>query len=568
MKLARISIRNFRSIKELDFSFPSSGVLALVGSNNAGKSNIIRSINAICGEAWFGPDKMQDFDFYQRDKDLTIRIELSFDNGHTVVLSSDEKWPKYLDGRGSKIYDPGIKEAFPCTYLDADRSLDKHLAYTDWSLISRIRKAFHQKAAPLKETLDNQFNQLMTTFEMVPGFSSFRTDFEKYFDELQADSPAKLSLDFKPFTPSNYFKTMQILAADPALPDKGLDLSELGEGSRNVILLALLRSYAKNFRQLGDAPHGILALEEPELYLHPQARRHLAGVLREISDSGLQVIISTHSSSFVDTEFFDSVGRVLKVPDYEDKSKKCTKLITVSREDLVSRCIQTGAPANKCTVDNITEHYGISSNQRLNEGFFASAVVLCEGDSEEFALPTYLKSAGLNCDELGVSVIGVGGKEQLPKYWRLFSSFKLPVIVVLDDDDDGTGNLADKNRSILTTFDLSDDVVQYSGSHILLETPRDSLTSILILKGNFEKAIRSDIETTYGEKGLTRLAGVTEEARKLIKPKKDQAKGQMARYIARTIVKGPFLPSFVKVLAEQIKTSRLMIPLIEDDIAF
>jgi putative ATP-dependent endonuclease of OLD family len=62
MKLTHVSIRNFRSIKELDFSFPESGVLFLVGSNNGGKSNIIRAINSICGEAWFGPDKMQDFD--------------------------------------------------------------------------------------------------------------------------------------------------------------------------------------------------------------------------------------------------------------------------------------------------------------------------------------------------------------------------------------------------------------------------------------------------------------------------------------------------------------------------
>lgn len=568
MKLSKISIRNFRSIKELDFSFPSSGVLALVGSNNAGKSNIVRAINAICGEAWFGPDKMQDFDFYLRDKSRPIRVELTFDNGCSAVLSSEEKWPKFMDARGNSIRGAGIKEVFPCTYLDADRSLDKHMAYTDWSLISRIRKAFHQRATPLKEELDTQFAQLMGTFEKVQGFSDFRHDFEQYFNELQADSPAKLSLDFKPFTPSNYFKTMQILASDSSSPDRGLDLSELGEGSRNVILLALLRSYAKNFRQHEDSPDGILALEEPELFLHPQARRHLYGVLREISKSGLQVIISTHSSSFVDTEYFDSVGRVLKIPDTEDETKRCTTLITVSKESLVSYCHETGASTEKCTVGNISDHYGISSNQRLNEGFFASVIVLCEGDTEEFALPVYLKAAGLDCDELGVSVIGVGGKEQIPKYWRLFSAFKVPLVVVFDNDNDGTGKLAEKNRSILTAFNLDDDTVSFDGCSNLVETTRDPLTSVLILNGTFETALRTDINSTFGKKGVDRLAEVEEQARSIIKPKKDQAKGQLARYVARTIVKSEFVPSFIRSLAARVKASRGLIPKVEDDSPF
>jgi putative ATP-dependent endonuclease of the OLD family len=45
-----------------------------------------------------------------------------------------------------------------------------------------------------------------------------------------------------------------------------LDLSELGEGARNLILIALLKSFAKNFKNHGGALSGILALEEPEVF--------------------------------------------------------------------------------------------------------------------------------------------------------------------------------------------------------------------------------------------------------------------------------------------------------------
>lgn len=40
MKLTRVKIDNFRSIKSMDFAFPESGFLVLVGANNAGKSII------------------------------------------------------------------------------------------------------------------------------------------------------------------------------------------------------------------------------------------------------------------------------------------------------------------------------------------------------------------------------------------------------------------------------------------------------------------------------------------------------------------------------------------------
>jgi len=50
MKLKRVRIENYRSIKKVEFDFPESGMLVLVGTNNAGKSNIIRAIDAVVGE--------------------------------------------------------------------------------------------------------------------------------------------------------------------------------------------------------------------------------------------------------------------------------------------------------------------------------------------------------------------------------------------------------------------------------------------------------------------------------------------------------------------------------------
>ena len=50
MRISRISIANFRSIKDLTVNLPH--VCALVGPNNAGKSNLLEAIHRVIGRDW------------------------------------------------------------------------------------------------------------------------------------------------------------------------------------------------------------------------------------------------------------------------------------------------------------------------------------------------------------------------------------------------------------------------------------------------------------------------------------------------------------------------------------
>lgn len=541
MKLKRVVIKNFRSIKHLEFEFPESNLLVLVGPNNSGKSNIIRAINLICGEDWVSSERLQDYDFYLRDKSKEIRIELIFDNGSSAIFSSSSRWPEYRDVLGNLIRDQNIKEDFPSTYLGADRAFDRHISFYDWSLLGKIRKTFHKRAYNLSDKLEERFNEIVDLFDQVPGFSEFKKDFGKFFEELQADVPLKMSIDFKPFTPSNYFKTMHILASDPNQNRRDIDLDELGEGTRNLILLALLRSYAVNLRQYGEEIRGILALEEPEIYLHPQAQRNLFRILREIVSTGLQVIISTHSNNFVDTEFFDSIGLVRKVDDPENKGCQHTTLTLVSKAELVEHCYRTGVPEGKATIENITEYYKSTSNYRLNEAFFARFLILVEGETEELALPEYLAAVGLNCDQKGVSVIAVQGKNQIPKYWRLFGKFKIPMLVVFDNDDDGVdakgsdNQKRKSNKNLASCFGLQLEQILHGKAWDVVTSENEPATPIVILGKEFETAVKQDYENTRTERTPT-YEKIEEEAHNIIKPvSKNQAKGLIARYIARRI---------------------------------
>ncbi|HEY3374577.1 MAG TPA: AAA family ATPase [Candidatus Aquicultor sp.] len=571
MKLKYVNIANFRSIKDIRFEFPQSGILILVGANNAGKSNIIRAINNVLGSDWFSSEKLEDHDFYNRCKTNEIKISLTFDTG---AVAGFKWWTNQGDYKGFKRLGVGqdtfmsneFKEKCPCTYLGADRSFDRHTSFYDWTLIGKIRKAFHNRAAPLQSQLQEKYNELASVFDQVDGFTDFKDDFARYFQEMQADTPARLSIDFKPFTPSNYFKTMHILATDPNQSDEPLDLSELGEGSRNMVLLALLRSYTVNFRNTPDEISGILALEEPEIYLHPQARRHLYKILRDIANNGIQVIISTHSSSFVDTEFFDSIGQVIKVQDDEEPNKMHTSLVLVSKSMLVAQCRNTGVPANKVCEANITEFYKTTSNHRLNESFFAKFLILVEGETEELTLPELLVAECIDCDLQGISIIAVKGKNQIPKYWRLFSQYKTPIMVVFDNDDDGTdanGQMRAKRKSNLnlqSCFGLElDEIIENIDIYKTISCRSEPNTPLLILENDFETALRKDFTRTFpGETAL--LDDWEAQAKDLIKPVGNQNKGQIARFIARKMheTHPAYCPSFVREIASIVKTQLFM----------
>ncbi|MGD1889735.1 MAG: ATP-dependent endonuclease [Cyclobacteriaceae bacterium] len=571
MKLRGIRIKNFKSIRDLSLAFPESGILVLVGENNAGKSNIIRSIDMICGESWYGREKLEERDYYLKNTQNSIEVELYFEDStekRCAIFSSQEKWPVYYRGwqDKTKIYG-SIKEDFPCTYLGADRTLDKHLSFYDWTLIGRIRKAFHKKIQPdLKTELDQQYEALIQIFSQVPGFDDFKSDFSTFFDELYPHSKSRLNIDFKPFTPANYFKTMQILAQDPIDEGSQLDVEELGEGSRNLILISLLRSYAKNFKGTGDLS-GILALEEPELFLHPQARRHLHHVLREIADSGIQIIISTHSASFIDTEFFDDIGRVTKVRNNDDKEE--TNVVLCKKQDLVNHCISTGVPEEKVNKDNIVEYYKTTSNARLNEGFFARCLILVEGETEELAIPEYLMNYCKSCDAMGISIIAVNGKNQIPKYWRLYSKFEIPIIIVFDNDN-GTGK-EKSNQNIATCFGLEiDDILNVPQYSKVVNSNTTPQTQLLILDTDFETCIQKELrqDELYRE--------INEQARKLIKPIGKQQKGVIARYVCRKLKeKRPdFTPKLIRDLVTMlddflpVSSTNIQSNILDDDLPF
>ena len=77
MRIAKLTIENFRSIKKLEVDLPN--VCALVGPNNTGKSNILLAIQRVVGRDWINASAFDENDIYGRNAEREIRIALSVD---------------------------------------------------------------------------------------------------------------------------------------------------------------------------------------------------------------------------------------------------------------------------------------------------------------------------------------------------------------------------------------------------------------------------------------------------------------------------------------------------------
>src|SRR5581483_3247383 len=77
MRIKRIHIENFRSVKTLEFE--PGPYCVLIGENNSGKSNILRALNLAIGETWPTERSFSEEDFHNQDTTRDIVIQVFFD---------------------------------------------------------------------------------------------------------------------------------------------------------------------------------------------------------------------------------------------------------------------------------------------------------------------------------------------------------------------------------------------------------------------------------------------------------------------------------------------------------
>jgi len=254
------------------------------------------------------------------------------------------------------------------------------------------------------------------------------------------------------------------------LREHGFDsaVERAGHGTQRAFILTMLQqlAIAESAETQAEGvtedpapfPNIIIGIEEPELYQHPARVRHLAKVFAQLTSHGVpgvgqfQIICTTHSPLLVDLERFDQI-RLLRRVDAAENQPKHAKVYHATIEE-VTRIIeqaQTGSDGNYDPEGTLARLRTLMTPW-TNEGFFADAVVLVEGEEDRAAILAVAEDMGRSLDSMGIAVIPCMGKPNLLKLAAVFKAFSLPLFVVWDSDYGKNDPKVDWNRALLRFF--------------------------------------------------------------------------------------------------------------------
>ncbi len=430
MALQRIVIENFRSIKNLEFEPPM--LTALIGRNNVGKSNILGAIELLLGEKW--PSyAIKEEDIHNHDEHLTGKIELYFDTPIVYTYYGEDIQVNgfrlefdvinggnllCIDGNGREVLTQygkplplsnTIRNKVPGVFVSVNRDLSKILSANQWTILGKILKDISEEFQNDQQKLD-EFNHKMEEATAILRINLFE-DLENIIVESVKKLTGfhKASIKFKEPHVLSHYKNLRLMVQESEDYEEFSAL-EMGAGIQSSIVIALLNAY-KELKRSG----AILLIEEPEVYLHPHARRYFYSLLKELAEQGNQIFYTTHSPEFVDLSNYESIAIVKKTPNEGTKIKQAKDLMT--------------HPGSKEELKLLTQF-----DTTKNELFFSNKVILVEGASERFSLPYIFKLKGVDINREGISIIDVGGKENLKFFIKIIKGFDIPFVVLHDED--------------------------------------------------------------------------------------------------------------------------------------
>lgn len=507
MKIKKVIISNWRSIKDLEIEFKD--MMIFIGQNNHGKSNILSSILF-----FFGEIKHQDLDFNHDSEELYVDIVF------TGLDDSDKStFRKYLTSnceiRVRKIAYMGgsfeykgymknpvnefLQEHHAGSYLKREvaKELPFYVYLPETGRISKQNILDAQKQYIENNNVEFNYELEQTNFlglksvakgifgdiYFIPAIKDAAEDFStkeaSMFGKLYSsiiDSMSESNDEWRKTKDqvSTLFETLNKTDVDGSINERRpqeltqfeqdlgkelerwgteidveitppdindvfrsntqvwvndgvrTDIRRKGHGLQRALTFALIKVLSDQLRRIREQESDdenkervtsnstYFILEEPELYLHPQAQRALFDSLVSLSESQKQVLLCTHASTLIDVERYSSICIVKK-----DNEAEGTKI-----------CQFTGELFTGDSKKDFNLAYWLNPDR--SELFFAKKVVLVEGPTDKTVIPLLAKRLGIF--RYDVTLVDCGSKTAIPLYARLLNNFSISYIAVYDKD--------------------------------------------------------------------------------------------------------------------------------------
>jgi hypothetical protein len=155
----------------------------------------------------------------------------------------------------------------------------------------------------------------------------------------------------------------------------------------------------------------VVLVEEPELYLRPQAQRYLYRLLRRLVSHGNQVVYATHAPTFLNVARLDELAFV---------------------EHRRGAGIRVRRPQPFTAEHDF--RFLTEFDAERSELLLARAAVLVEGATEKLVLPFVFRALGHDADREAISIVECGGKSNIPLFARVCHATGIPFVAVHDRD--------------------------------------------------------------------------------------------------------------------------------------
>jgi putative ATP-dependent endonuclease of OLD family len=533
MRISRIEIENFRSIKKLDLELGETTVL--IGPNNAGKTSVLDALRIALTRRWGQKGTgFTEYDVHLESEGADpkaspgIRIEVR------VEEAAPGEWPEAVQQDLDDVVqvDPetgrsSVNLQVTCAWNTADEGFTP-----TWAFLNAARKPLMGGSA--RRTNLERFWQYLPIFylgalrDAADEFSARSQFWGKLLKAVQV--PANLEARTQRLL---NLLNKKLLVADPKLGriadtlsgatrvaaqdgDGGVDLRLLplkswdllskaeiilrneetcpwlplkhhGQGMQSLSVLFLFQSFVEHLLAELYEPDStpVLALEEPETHLHPQAARALWS---HVSRMPGQKIVSTHSPFFVQNVPFRDL-RLLRLTDTGTQvtwlpASFSTVIPTApGLDDVVAGSggmLQYAAASNVLTVNgqldealfrrlltcfgghaqradaepalrdlkersklhiSDDELRGLETYARRIRGeiFFARRWLIVEGQAEYLLVHGLARALGYPLDDHGVAVIDAQNNGSPQTFAALARALCIPWLAVFDGDDAGKG---------------------------------------------------------------------------------------------------------------------------------
>ena len=398
MRLSRVSITNHSRIQDLDLELRRHAVI--VGANDVGKSSILRMLNLLLGSSTAGlyqtltPEDLRDSSqalvVDAMWMDFTDENRRVFPNEITI---SNDQVTEYLKIQMVVEVDPEDDEAVTVRRWFPDgghqRALSREqLEAFGWRFLTATR------GVSMIEGGHSPVRTLLAAADLGANEAKLRAILEQFNEEL-ADNESlgellnRVAAHLSRAMPRTVTKHDFVVrsATDPStdvLQDVTIflnrdtdqvSLMEQSDGVRQLMSMTLF--------DLAEGSANVLAIDEPEIHLHPTSQRTVADLL---SGAGNQKIIVTHSP-YILHRFEPS--EVIAV----DRHGKCRQI--------------DGKKLTK--VEKVRAHWW---SPRLLEALTARFVVLVEGDADRVIVEAVAKILAIDLDRLGAVVVELDGADK------------------------------------------------------------------------------------------------------------------------------------------------------------